>query len=381
MRLWQLQYVLAIAVSASISMQNTWAENGVSANEVRIGTVNAQSGPAAGLGTGINVGIEAYFKRVNAAGGINGRSLRLISKDDRYEPAHSAALTEELIERDNVFALLGFLGTPTSRAALPIALRAQVPYLFPVTGAEFLRTPVRKWVFNVRASYIDETEALIERLTKDLKISKIAVLMQDDSFGDSVKSGVTGALSKRKLNIHAEARIARNSMDVTGAVAKLKQAKPEAIVFVGTYRQLSATVKMAKFTGLQARFVTVSFIGTEQFIASAGNDGDGVFITQVMPSPHDASLPIVRQYLADVPASDVGYTSLEGYINANVFVQALTAAGAEPTRAALVNTLSHLQRDIGGFPVSFSPTQHQGSSAVYLTRVEAGKALPVNNMR
>ena len=100
-----------------------------------------------------------------------------------------------------------------------------------------------------------------------------------------------------------------------------------------------------------------------------------------MPSPHDASLPIVRQYLADVPASDVGYTSLEGYINANVFVQALTAAGAEPTRAALVNTLSHLQSDIGGFPVSFSPTQHQGSSAVYLTRVEAGKALPVNNMR
>ena len=132
---------------------------------------------------------------------------------------------------------------------------------------------------------------------------------------------VSGALSKRNLGIHAEARINRNSLDMVDAVAALKHAQPEAIVFVGTYRQLSAAIKAAQTAGIRARFVTVSFIGTEDFIAAAGPSGDGVYITQVMPSSHDTSLAIVRQYLSDVPPADVGYTSLEGYINANVFVK------------------------------------------------------------
>ena len=381
MRFRALLYLIAVTVAGTPGVPSAWAETGVSPSEILIGTVNAQSGPAAGLGTGLNAGIQAYFKRINAAGGVHGRSLRLISKDDRYEPAHSASLTEELIERDKVFALLGFVGTPTSRAAVPVAMRTQVPYLFPFTGADFLRTPVKKWVFNVRASYIDETETLVERLTTDLGVSKIALLMQDDSFGDSVKGGITGALSKRNLRIHAEARITRNSLAVDGAVAALKQAKPEAIVFVGTYQQLSAAIKMAKASGLHAHFVTVSFIGTEQFIASAGSAGDGVYITQVMPSPQDTTRPIIQQYLADIPASEVGYSSLEGYINASVLGHALEAAGAEPTRAALVNILQDLHTDLGGFVLHFSPTRHQGSSTVYLTRVQAGRALPVEHMQ
>lgn len=378
MRFRALLYLIAVTVTGT---PGAWAETGVSTSEILIGTVNAQSGPAAGLGTGINAGIQAYFNRINAAGGVHGRSLRLISKDDSYEPAHSATLTEELIERDKVFALLGFVGTPTSRAAVPVAMRAQVPYLFPFTGADFLRAPVKQWVFNVRASYIDETETLIEHLTMDLGANKIALLMQDDSFGDSVKGGITGALSKRNLHIHAEARIKRNSLAIDGAVAALQQAKPEVIVFVGTYQQLSAAIKMAKTSGLHARFVTVSFIGTEQFIASAGSAGDGVYITQVMPSPHDTTRPIIQQYLADIPASEVGYSSLEGYINASVLGHALKAAGTEPTRAALVNILKNLHTDLGGFVVHFSPIRHQGSSTVYLTRVQAGRAHPVERMQ
>ena len=377
----QLLYPLAVTLALLLTPLAAQSEDGVSTHEVRLGMVNAQSGPASGLGIHMKAGVQAYFTRVNAAGGVHGRTLNLIVKDDGYEPARSAAHTEELINRDNVFALLGYVGTPTSRAALPIAMRAEVPYLFPFTGAEFLRTPVKKWAFNVRASYLDETETLVEHLTTDLGVSKIALLMQDDSFGESVKSGISGALSKRNLSIHAEARINRNSLDVAGAVARLKHAQPEAIAFVGTYRQLSAAIQAAKIAGIHARFVTVSFIGTEDFIAAAGPNGDGVYITQVMPSPHDTSLAIVRQYLADVPPAEVGYTSLEGYINASVFVQALQAAGAEPTRSKLANVLKSLNADIAGFPVHFSPKRHQGSTAVFLTRVEAGKALPVQTMR
>ena len=358
-----------------------WAEHGVNPDEIRIGMVNAQSGPAAGLGLGMHAGAEAYFSRINAEGGVNGRKIRLIVKDDGYEPARSAALTEQLIKDDQVFALLGYVGTPTSRAALPIATQAEVPYLFPFTGAEFLRTPLKKWAFNLRASYFDETEEIVERISKDLGSQKIALLMQDDSFGETVKSGLAGALDKRGLRVHAEARIQRNSLDVSGAVAALKLATPDAIVFVGTYQQLAAAIKQAKASGVTARFFTVSFIGTENFISAAGADGDGVYITQVMPSPHDRTLAVIRDYLADIQPSEVGYASLEGYIGAMVFVKALASTGAQPTRAELADALQYLNTDLGGFKVAFSPSNHQGSGAVFLTRVQAGKALPVERMQ
>ena len=357
------------------------AENGVRPDEIRLGMANAQSGPAAGLGNGMRAGAQAYFTRINAEGGVHGRKITLIVKDDGYEPARSVAHTEALIETDKVFALLGYVGTPTSRAAVPIALRAQVPYLFPFTGAEFLRTPVKPWVFNIRASYFDETEEMVERMTADLGIEKIALLMQDDSFGETVKSGVVGALHKRGMQIHAEARIQRNSLDVEAAVAALLPAQPEAIVFIGTYQQLAEAIARAKALGGAARFFTVSFIGTENFIAAAGANADGVYITQVMPSPHDASRAIVKNYLADIAPADVGYTSLEGYIDAAVFVAALRDAGPQPTRLELVKALEALNLDLGGFKVAFSPSNHQGSDAVFLIEIRDGKAVPIETMR
>lgn len=359
----------------------TDAEDGVHSDEIRLGMANAQSGPAAGLGIGIRAGAQAYFARINAEGGVHGRKIALIVNDDGYEPARSVANTEALIETNKVFALLGYVGTPTSRAAVPIALRAQVPYLFPFTGAEFLRTPVKPWIFNIRASYFDETEEMVERMTADLGIEKIALLMQDDSFGETVKSGVVGALHKRGMQIHAEARIQRNSLDVEAAVAALLPAQPEAIVFIGTYQQLAEAIARAKALGSAARFFTVSFIGTENFIAAAGANADGVYITQVMPSPHDASRAIVKNYLADIAPADVGYTSLEGYIDAAVFVAALRDAGPQPTRLELVKALEALNLDLGGFKVTFSPSNHQGSDAVFLIEIRGGKAVPVETMR
>lgn len=353
------------------------AEPGISAQEVRVGMVNAQSGPAAGLGVGMKAGAQAYFTRVNATGGINGRRIVLVSRDDGYEPARTAAMTRELIESGDVFALLGYVGTPTSRAAMPIALQAEVPYLFPFTGAEVLRTPVHRWVFNVRGSYFDETEEMVERMSGDLGVKSVALLMQDDSFGETVKSGLMGALHKRSMQIQAEARIQRNSLEVAAAVESLRRAEPDAIFFVGTYKQLAASIKQAKALGIKARFFTVSFIGTEDFIAAAGADADGVFISQVMPSPHDASKTLIRDYRADIAPAAVGYTSLEGYVGAAVFVEALRLVGNEPTRENLINALEFLRTDVGGFKVEFSPTDHQGSDRVFLTRIQGGKAMPV----
>jgi branched-chain amino acid transport system substrate-binding protein len=365
-----------LALGLALTARGARAEDGVAAGEIRIGMSNALSGPASGLGTQLKAGAEAYFAKVNAAGGVHGRRIVLVSKDDGYEPARCAANTEALIGTDKVFALFGYVGTPTSSAAVPIASRAQVPYLFPFTGAEFLRNPVNKWVFNVRASYFDETEAMVERLTSDVGVKRIAMFMQDDAFGEAVKGGVARALFKRGMKIHAETRFKRNSMEVDEGVAAMKQAAPEAVVFVGTYKQLAAVVKKAKAAGVGARFLTVSFIGTEDFIAEAGSDGDGVYITQVMPSPQDVSVPIVKNYLADMKAANVGYTSLEGYVDAAVLVEALRKAGPAPTRIGLATALEGLSVDLGGMNVAFSPTSHQGSKAVYLTQVKGGKAVP-----
>ena len=372
---------LTAVLLGALAVGGAKAEDGVSDDEIRLGMVNAQSGPAAGLGKGMHAGAQAYFARINAEGGVHGRKISLLLRDDGYEPARTAEQTRQLIASGAVFALFGYVGTPTSRAAMPIALQAEVPYLFPFTGAEVLRRPVHDWVFNVRASYFDETEALVERMTGDLGLSKVALLMQDDSFGETVKSGLAGALHRRELKIHGEARLQRNSLDVATAVAELKRSQPEAIFFVGTYRQLAAAIRQARVAGLEASFFTVSFVGTDNFIAEAGPVGDGVHISQVVPSPQDRTSALIRQYQADVAAADIGYVSLEGYIDAAVFVAALRELGPHPTRVALAQALAFLQVDLGGFAVGFSPSDHQGSDAVFITRVAAGQAVPVDRLR
>jgi branched-chain amino acid transport system substrate-binding protein len=355
-------------------------QESIAEKEIRIGMANALSGPAAGLGVNLKAGVEAYLARVNAAGGVNGRRIVLVSRDDGYEPEKTAAATRALIEQDKVFALFGYVGTPTSAAAVPLASRAGVPYLFPFTGAEFLRNPVNKWVFNVRASYFDETETMAERLTKDAGAKKIALFIQDDAFGEAGKAGVNRALHRRNMKVAEEARYKRNTIDVDEGMAKIKAAAPDAVVFVGTYKPFVEIIKRAKAAGLKAKFMTVSFIGTADFIKEAGADGEGVYITQVMPSPDNVALPLVKQFQDDMKGGPVNYSSLEGYANAAVLVEALKKSGATPTRALFLAALEGLSADLGGLKVAFSPASHQGAKDVFLTVVRGGTAVPADKL-
>lgn len=370
---------VTLALFSMFAPKAASAEDGIAPNEIRIGMANALTGPAAGLGTNLKAGAEAYIARVNASGGVNGRKIVLVSKDDGYEPNRTAAVTKELIEKDKVFALFGYVGTPTSAAAVPIASRAGVPYLFPFTGAEALRTPVNKWVFNVRASYYNETETMVERLVKDAGAKKIALFIQDDAFGEAGKAGVNRALHKRGMKPVEEVRYKRNTLDVDEGLARIKAAAPDGVIFIGTYAPFSAIAKKAKAQGIKAKFMTVSFVGTADFIKDAGSDADGFYITQVMPAL-DSTLALTKQFTEDMKGGPINYSSLEGYTDAMVLVEGLKKAGANPTRASFMAALESLDTDLSGLKIGFSPSNHQGAKDVFLTVVRSGKPVQVDKL-
>jgi ABC-type branched-subunit amino acid transport system substrate-binding protein len=357
-----------------------FAEDGVTATEITLGMCNVLTGPAAALGTGIKKGSLVYFDKVNKAGGVSGRKIRIISYDDGYEPKNTVAQTRKLVQDDKVFALFGYVGTPTSTAIMPILAETKIPFWGPFTGAEFLRNPVNKQIFNVRSSYFDEAEAQVQYLTEKRGIKKVGILFQNDAYGLAVKGGLLKALRKRNLDVIGEGTYERNTEEVSAALAALKKANPDAVSMVGTYKAMAAFIKQAKAEGFNPVFLNVSFVGTAALVKELGAAGDGVTITQVMPSPNDASVPIVAQYRSDMKAAghtELDYTDLEGYVDAVIFVEALKKAGQNLTRDSFRAAAESLNASIGGLAVNFSPTDHQALRKVYLTTITRGHVEPV----
>ena len=350
------------------------ADVGVTDSTVVIGQSAAFSGPAMQLGRDMNLGARTYFQSVNERGGVFGRKIELRTKDDGYEAARAAQNTKEFIEQDRVFALFGYVGTPTSNAALPIFTSARVPFVGPLTGANSLRDPFNRYVFNIRASYFDETERIVEQLVT-VGITKIAVFYQNDAYGKAGLEGVTQALAKRNLKVATTATVERNSADVTAAGQVLTQADPAAIVQISAYASCAALIKQMKKGGYTGQFINVSFVGSKALADTLGADGRGVVISQVMPFPYSKVLAIQREYAQAMGKADggaVNFGTMEGFIAAKVFTEALRRAGSDPTREKLVNALESMRDyDIGGFAVNFSPSNHSGSKLVELTMIGA----------
>jgi ABC-type branched-subunit amino acid transport system substrate-binding protein len=320
-------------------------------------------------------GILAAFNEANAAGGVHGRKLELVSYNDGYEPEKAIANTERLIGDDKVFALIGEVGTPTSKAVQPITTEQSVPFLGPFTGAAFLRDPSLRNVINVRASYDQETEAWIERLTGDLGLSRIAILYQDDSFGRAGLKGVTKALEKRGLNPVAEGTYMRGTTAVKRALLAIRKGSPQAVVMVGAYKPCAEFIKLAHTIKLDTIFVNISFVGSKALAEELGQDGKGVVVTQVVPLPNDVDIPLVARYQramkATNPYAKFGFVSLEGYIVGRLTVEALNRLGNPVTRAGLLSTI----RDVGvfdldGVTLSYGPDDNQGMDRVFVTVIQ-----------
>lgn len=341
----------------------------VAAQEIVLGQSVALTGPAQELGKEMQLGAKTYFDQVNAAGGVRGKKIVLRTLDDGYEPPRAEANTKKFVDDGDVLALFGYVGTPTSAASIPVATKAKVPFFGAFTGAELLRTPLNRYVFNVRASYFDETEAIVRQMTQG-GVTKIAVFYQNDSYGQAGLAGVERALTKRKLQVVAKATVERNSIDVNAAITTMLAAKPEVIIMISAYASCAEFIKQAKAKQLVTQFVNVSFVGTRALAKALGPAADGVMISQVMLPPTANKFPLIVEYQRALKAAgvnDFSYTSLEGYVAAKVMVEALRKGG-DTSREALIRALEGLRNvDLGGFTVSFSADNHNASSFVEMT--------------
>ena len=375
LRLFSFLLPLVIGTCSPLS---SFAESGVTDQKILLGQSAAFSGPAAQLGIQMNAGAKAYFDAVNEQGGVFGRRIEIVKADDKYEADLAAANTKRLIEKDDVFALFGYVGTPTSNAALPIFTQAGVPFFAPVTGAQSLREPLNREVFNIRASYFDETEHLVEKLA-NVGIKSIAVFYQNDAYGRAGLEGVQRALKKMNLELVESATVERNSTDVAPAVAKILPKRPAAVLQISAYASSAAYIKEMRKAGYTGQFYNVSFVGSQALADALGKDGEGVVISQVVPFPWSSSSPVVGEYarlMDKAGVKDVNFSSLEGFIAAKVFVEGLKRAGKDLTRAKLVKALESINNknyNGGGFDINFSASNHSGSKFVDMTMITKDK--------
>lgn len=346
------------------------AETGVTHDRVLLGQAAVFSGPAAQLGIQMRNGIKSYLDYINAKGGVNGRKLELITEDDKYEASVAPAASRKLIEEHKVFALMGYVGTPTGVVHLPVITQAKVPLVGMFTGAEALRVPFNRYVFHVRASYYDETEKIVEQVVS-VGGKKIAVFYQDDAYGQAGLKGTEIAVAKRSMKIAALGTVERNTIKVENAVKTINAAQPDAVVMISAYTSCAEFIRQMRKAGSAATFYNVSFVGSKALADALGADGSGVAISQVVPFPWGTAVPVVKEYqqLAKKAGfTDYNFSAMEGFLVAKVMVEGLKRAGKNLTREGFIDTMEKMQDvDLGGFFVSYSPKSHTGSKFVDLT--------------
>ncbi len=357
------------------------ADQGVDDKRILLGQSAALTGPASALGTAMRDGALAYFESVNAAGGVNGRQIILSTLDDGYDPVRAGANTGALVDKAKVFALFGYVGTPTSNAAQSWVAKQDVPFFAPMTGAQSFREPFDRNIFNIREGYAQETEKIVEHLEAIGASKQIAVLYQNDAYGQSGLDGVTQALKKRKLTVFATASVERNSTDVAAAVAKMKAAAPRAVILISAYKSSAAFIRaMRKDAASVPFFWNVSFVGSRALAGELGAEARGVMISQVIPSPWDDKLGVVKEYrklYLTKPGREPDYASLEGFMAAKVFVEGLRHVKGEPTRKNFIHSLETMgPYNLGGYTVKFGAGDHNGSDYVDLSIItEGGKIM------
>jgi branched-chain amino acid transport system substrate-binding protein len=353
------------------------------AQDLVLGQVAPLTGTIAETGNEYVAGAAAYFAHVNEKGGVNGRKIRVIVKDDAYKPEETLKLTQEILERDKPIALFGFVGTANVAALnkADVLGKNGIALLAPYTGATSLRQPVVPQLFHIRASYADETAKMVEHLAT-IGVKRIAVFYQDDPFGTSGLNGAVEAMKRINLAPVATAGYDRTKPEnVDEAVKKIGAVAPDAVISVSVNRATAAFIKKMRAAGQNAQIFSISVVNFKELIKNTGEElTRGVGIAQVMPFPYTASAPVVREFHTLMkkhqPDKVISYASMESFIAAKVMVEALRRAGAKPDREKVLKALGGMSDyDVGGFTVGFSPQARVGSRFVEVTVIGPGAKL------
>lgn len=384
------QRVLGLATLVALALAPAAARaqaNGVSDGEVVFGMSAPFSGPSKELGRQMKIGVELAFAAANDAGGVNGRRLRLVALDDGYDPARALAGAKDLLEQKRVFGLVGNVGTPTTAAALPFVLEKGALFFGAFTGAKLLRNePPDRFVFNYRASYAEETAAVVRYLVdvRRFRPGQIAVFAQEDAFGDAGFDGVAKMMRRYRHDPAQLIRVGykRNTQDVAEAVRVVKQNAPHlrAVVMVATYKAAARFIEKVKEGGAQLVFTNVSFVGSnelaEELTPLGGRFAEGVIVTQVVPLPTSSATAMLRyrDLLArHAPGERPDFVSLEGYLAGSLLVEGVKRAGKNLTTDTLVDALEGIRGlELGvGVPLTYGPSEHQASHKVWGTVLDA----------
>ncbi len=368
-------FILTIMLVIFSFLTPSFANNGVTKYTIKFGqTAEITGNYTSGIGAGMGIGINAAFEKTNKAGGVNGRTLKLISLNDAYEPEKAIANMNKLIDEEKVFAIIGATGTPTSYASAPIACKQNIPFIGPVSGADFLRE--MDCVVNIRGTYCQEAEMWIKHLTEDLDVKRVAMLYQDDAGGRVGKACVEKALSKRGMELVGEATYKRNNVAVKRAAVKIKKSNPDAIATFATYKAAAVFIKTVRKLGLNVPVMTFSFTSGKDFVKYLGDEYiKNVVVSQVVPSPFDASIPLVKEYQETLKKTnsflEPNIASLEGYMIGKLAVLALEKIEGKPTREAFLKAFNEIS-DLGGVKVSYNmPKDNQGMDDVFLTLISS----------
>lgn len=369
-----LRIVLALtAASGLVAAPYTRAQVPGTADAIVIGQSAALTGPADEIGKEFKAGAEAWFNTVNQAGGINGRKVKLVSLDDGGEDARAKTNTQKLIAEDNVLALFGYSGDHVIKAVMPLVEKAKVPFFAPASGEQALREPFNRYVFNLRASYMEETDRIVDQYVRR-GVTKIALFYQNDPFGRAGLAGVDKAMRDRKLGIVLFGSVDRNSLAVGTAVQNIHKSGAQAVIIATGARTAATFIKEMKKLGSHAQFFVLSGAGAKTLATQLADDGRGIAVSQVVPLATSESEPLGREYVKNVGGlANASFASLEGYIAAKVLTEGIRKAGKNPTREALVDALDKAGTiDLAGFKVRFAPDNHNGSNLVELTVIGAG---------
>jgi branched-chain amino acid transport system substrate-binding protein len=369
-----LRNILVGVATALLANTSSLAEPGVTNDAITLGQSTALSGPLGDLGQEVLKGSKAYFDALNARGGINGRKIVLISKDDAYDPKKTVENVEAFIAGGETFALFGTFGTPNNEALIPVALKAGMPVLMPYTGAPSIRKPELVGVFNLRASYADEAEKLIQHLTT-IGFKKIGIAYQNNSFGKEVLTAATAALEQRQLKPVAAVSVENNASDAAAAATKLLAAQPDALVLGLAGKPTIEVIKNVNQSRKGLQMYALSVLATAGNLKALGNDGSGVAISQVVPFPSNTVMPLVRDYQQAMKAAGVNefsHLSLEGYLNARVVAEGIRRAGRNLSRESLITSLQSINRmDMGGMEIGFGKGASSASKFVELTVINS----------